>query len=823
MISLKNVHKYFNKNRSNQIHVINNTSIDFPKTGLVALTGPSGCGKTTLLNVIGGLDSFYSGEIIVDNTEIKKYSPMTWDVLRNEKIGYIFQNYNLVLSKTVYENVELALNMAGIYEKSQVEERIKYVLESVGMYNYRRRNVKALSGGQQQRVAIARALAKDPDVVLADEPTGNLDANNTFEIMSIIKKISETRLVILVTHEKGLVEFYADRIIELVDGTVVKDYENAGGSGFEHIDERNIYLKDLSYDDSLKEKGIEHYYENEKDESLKIKLIELKGNLYVKVDSKRKIKYLDKDSEIRLLDEHYRKREASDIESYDFDLSQFGKQDHKSIRKSFIRWRTALRNGFKRLFVRRKFGSKLLLLGYVVVTALMVFQLASFGGLTRIDEREFLRSPKEMLKLEVDESFEASDLQELLENVEGIEYSPYETTTNIQVSTSDFYQGKANIGVRVYPVKLSEYQDVELFDGGRLPETINEVVISEWIAEDILEAKAFKDLGIKEISELLGITVSKGNFYFYDEYYDYYSSVSMADFEIVGVAKSQSPIMIVDDEALYGFVNYFDSRIFPYELIKDEITITEGRTIASSGETIVHESMKEFYPLNENIGISGSGILEVVGYFDYSGDETKGTELILATNSFLEEYTIRELEQNLYYGVGVLFYVDDPEQAIADAEELGYTLYNSYEADRDNYIENLRFMNGARISQAVFMIIGIVVYIYFMMRSSTLNRIKEIGVYRAIGATKRDIYKIFFTEILAFSLITILPGYLLVSYFVYQIQTKLIEFQLGFYLTLPLFAVGLVGLFVVNIVFGMLPIFNLLRKTPAQILAKYDI
>jgi ABC-type antimicrobial peptide transport system permease subunit len=109
------------------------------------------------------------------------------------------------------------------------------------------------------------------------------------------------------------------------------------------------------------------------------------------------------------------------------------------------------------------------------------------------------------------------------------------------------------------------------------------------------------------------------------------------------------------------------------------------------------------------------------------------------------------------------------------------------------------------------------------MRSSTLNRIKEIGVYRAIGATKRDIYKIFFTEILSFSLITILPGYLFVSYFVYQMQTKLIEFQLGFYLTLPLFAIGLVGLFIVNIVFGMLPIFNLLRKTPAQILAKYDI
>jgi ABC-type lipoprotein export system ATPase subunit len=224
MISLKNLNKYYNKGRSNQIHVINDTSIDFPKTGLVALTGPSGCGKTTLLNVIGGLDSFYSGEITFNDQTIKRYNPMQWDMLRNEKVGYIFQNYNLVLSKTVYENIELALNMAGLYNKEEVEERVNYVLESVGMYNYRKRNVRALSGGQQQRVAIARALAKDPDVVLADEPTGNLDANNTFEIMSIIKKISETRLVILVTHERVLFDFYSDIIIEISDGKVINYY-----------------------------------------------------------------------------------------------------------------------------------------------------------------------------------------------------------------------------------------------------------------------------------------------------------------------------------------------------------------------------------------------------------------------------------------------------------------------------------------------------------------------------------------------------------------------------------------------------------------------
>ncbi|HRX92313.1 MAG TPA: ABC transporter ATP-binding protein, partial [Candidatus Izemoplasmatales bacterium] len=190
MIKIIDLNKYFNKGRSNEIHVIDHTSLEFPETGLIAITGPSGCGKTTLLNVIGGLDRFHSGEIDFDETKIMKYKSLQWDLVRNKYIGYIFQNYNLLPDKTVFENVEISLNMAGLYDKEKVEERINYVLESVGMYNYRRRNVQALSGGQQQRVAIARAIAKDPKVVLADEPTGNLDVNNTFEIMSIIKKIS---------------------------------------------------------------------------------------------------------------------------------------------------------------------------------------------------------------------------------------------------------------------------------------------------------------------------------------------------------------------------------------------------------------------------------------------------------------------------------------------------------------------------------------------------------------------------------------------------------------------------------------------------------
>lgn len=188
MIKLLHVDKYYNKGKTNEIHVINDTSLEFPEKGLVAITGPSGCGKTTILNIIGGMDKFDSGEIIFGQTHITRYKANEVDILRNKNIGYIFQNYNLIEDKTVYENIEISLQMAGLNDASKIEERINYVLTAVGMYNYRRRNVRALSGGQQQRVAIARAISKNPKVILADEPTGNLDANNTFEIMTIIKK-----------------------------------------------------------------------------------------------------------------------------------------------------------------------------------------------------------------------------------------------------------------------------------------------------------------------------------------------------------------------------------------------------------------------------------------------------------------------------------------------------------------------------------------------------------------------------------------------------------------------------------------------------------
>ena len=245
MIKLEKVNKYFNKNKKNEIHVIDNTSVSFDSTGLVCLLGPSGCGKTTLLNVIGGLDKVKSGKIYVNGKKITKKSTYYVDKERNLNIGYIFQNYNLLENLTVFDNVAIALKMVGVKNKKEIEKRVNFVLETLKIYRYRNRPAGMLSGGEKQRVAIARAIVKNPNILLCDEPTGNLDSQNTLEIMNIIKSISKNRLVILVTHENDIAKFYADRIIEVSDGKIVKDYENSYEGSLDYKIDNKIYLKDF--------------------------------------------------------------------------------------------------------------------------------------------------------------------------------------------------------------------------------------------------------------------------------------------------------------------------------------------------------------------------------------------------------------------------------------------------------------------------------------------------------------------------------------------------------------------------------------------------
>lgn len=221
MIRVENIKKTFNPHSSARNQVLKGVSFDLSDKGLVAIFGKSGSGKTTLLNILGGLEKADSGKITVDGEVMSG----NVDRIRNRKIGFIFQNYYLERGYTIAEIMRNAMLLAGFKDEKEIERRSEEVLKLVDMERFKNKQGDALSGGQKQRVAIARALIKGADVILADEPTGNLDAQNTYKVMDILKEISKTKLVVLVTHEVTLIKKYADSHIKLVDGQLVDDAE----------------------------------------------------------------------------------------------------------------------------------------------------------------------------------------------------------------------------------------------------------------------------------------------------------------------------------------------------------------------------------------------------------------------------------------------------------------------------------------------------------------------------------------------------------------------------------------------------------------------
>ena len=221
MLEISDIKKdYLLKDQS--VNALKGINICFRRSEFVAILGPSGCGKTTLLNIIGGLDRYTSGDLIIDGISTKEFKDKDWDNYRNHRVGFVFQNYNLIQHQTVLENVELALTLSGV-KKAERRKRAIQVLEKVGLGDKLKSKPNQLSGGQMQRVAIARALVNDPEIILADEPTGALDSKTSVQIMDLLKEVSKDRLVIMVTHNPDLANKYANRIIRLLDGELIED------------------------------------------------------------------------------------------------------------------------------------------------------------------------------------------------------------------------------------------------------------------------------------------------------------------------------------------------------------------------------------------------------------------------------------------------------------------------------------------------------------------------------------------------------------------------------------------------------------------------
>ena len=817
MIKIEKVNKYFNKHKKNQIHVINNTSLEFGENGLVALLGHSGSGKTTLLNAIGGLDKVNKGKIYINGQKITKRTSHKIDKIRNLNIGYIFQDYKLIDNMTVFENVAMVLRMLGIKDKKEIKARVEYVLNCVNMYRYRNRLASMLSGGERQRVGIARAIVKNPNIVIADEPTGNLDSQNSLEIMNIIKAISKDRLVILVTHEVDLAKFYASRIIEITDGKVIKDYENTDVKDLDYRIDNKIYLKDFGKTENINKDNINLKIYGEQEDNLNLQIVIKNGNIYIKSEDK-KVEVIDETSSLELVDDHYKKIDKTIYQEYNYDISKVIKKDIKPKYSGVYSLLKSTINGFKKI-LNYSILKKLLLIGFFVSAMFIVYAISNMAGTLKVEDKGFISRNKNYLEVKLPNL----KVEEYLkyEQDENINYiMPGDSNVSFEIKNEDYYQTSkmnAELSGSLSSINMLTNEDIIQ---GRMPENEYEIVIDNMIIDKITNSATtlIAHAGIKSGSELLEKEVTITN---------------MKPFKIVGVTNKNSPSIYAYESNFINILsnskgsgnsmgimvetqtneNEPETNIINYKLKKDEITLKKGRLPENDYETIVNISNQYNMKLNKKIKTKVNEVeLTVVGYYDSTTDLNA-----YLVNENTAKYKLISQSQNL------VIYAKDNTKAIEKFDK-DYNLYveNTYENDRENYLKQQSSSRKSSIIFASIILAISLVEIFLMMRSSFLSRIKEVGILRAIGVKKTDIYKMFVGEILAITSTASLLGILFMSYILSCItQIKYLGgmFVINFWVIL----LSIILVYAFNIIVGLLPLFGVLRKTPATILARHDL
>lgn len=814
MVKLEKVHKYFNRRRRNEIHIINNTSLELEDKGLVAILGHSGSGKTTLLNAIGGLDKVNKGKIYINGKKITKKTSHTVDKIRNLNIGYIFQDYKLLENMSVFDNVAISLRMIGLKNKKEIEKRVNYVLEAVNMYRYRNRPASMLSGGEKQRVAIARAIVKNPSIVIADEPTGNLDSKNSLEIMNIIKAISKEKLVILVTHEVDLANFYATRIVELQDGKIIRDYKNETKESLEYRLDNKIYLKDLKKLSNKNGKiNIDIYSDNEENE-INVKLVIKNGNVFVEAEN-RKVEVVDDNSAIELIDDHYKKIDKSIYEKYKYDLNDVIDKKYKVRYSSIHGIFKSIKNGFHRIMNYTTL-KKILLLGFFASAMFIVYGVSNIKGITNIKESDYIIVDKNILQ--VDMARVNVDDYLKYENDEDVDYIlPGQGQANFRIKMDTYYQlsnySYELSGTLIDINKISQSDVVQ----GRMPENEYEIVIDRKIIDNMLSAQfsSFAGMGIKSAEELINKAVTIND---------------MNDFIIVGLVDKGTASIYANKSMFVNILNNMtqnglsygisintqdDSNVSvkDYNLYLNDITITKGRFPENDYEVIVNKVNQYEMKLNKQINVEVNGNkLKVVGYYD---SKTNRQDYLVNNNTVKYDVITKNN--------GFTIYPKDKLSVMNKFQnEYHLNIIDRYEKDRQDYINNKEGEIKSTVIFAGVILLISLIEIYLMIRSSFLSRIKEVGILRAIGVKKIDIYKMFMGEIISITTIASMPGIVIMAYILSQVS-KIPYVDRMFIINFSTVGISILLVYAFNIIVGLLPLFKVLRKTPARILARHDV
>ena len=625
-VRITNAHKYYNRGKSNQLHVMDNVSLELPEQGMVAIFGRSGCGKTTLLNTVGGLDKIASGSIELFGQNIEADT----DTLRNKYVGYIFQNYNLSVSDTVYENVAAALRLCGLTDETDISERVMAALSNVDMSKYRDRTPDTLSGGQQQRVAIARAIVKAPPILLCDEPTGNLDEANTVLVMDILKALSRTCLVLLVTHEAHLVDYYCDRVIELVDGRVQSDRLNADANGYIQKDKNHIYLGELTRSETAIP-GVSVEYYGEPLGELKLRIVNAGGKLYLKAEDPS-VKILDEGSEIQLMEGVFDETPKSENarSAAHLDMSRLTPVEGKRYGRLY-HWRNALVSAWRENFSKKKKKGRGMLRACLILLAVaLVFMTAAFGAGISVFADMKQDHNENAFYIPIDPEVDYGFLRGEMGNY-GMEYarimggSPLYDTEYLGFNSAAFMTAES-----IYLMAEGVMQDAKHAEslpvaaGDATLKTPSDILITTALADQLLESSTVGYLD--EYTDLIGMVSSRS-----------YYELNNTRLRIAGVVESDTLTVYMDSFMLARLI-LSRYMYMPVTYASDVgLTLPEGQVaVIDEGMASVDNKVGAEVTINGlelTVGQVFTHYTDIGQYPDYVQD-TVGEKLILTPDEY---------------------------------------------------------------------------------------------------------------------------------------------------------------------------------------------
>ncbi|MGN0986006.1 MAG: ATP-binding cassette domain-containing protein [Candidatus Enterenecus sp.] len=836
MIEVRHLNKTYDRGSRAANHVLRDVSFTLPDTGFVCIVGPSGCGKTSLLNAVGGLDSFDSGAISAGDVTVTRCGTREMERERNSSFGYIFQNYYLLPEHSVAYNVYLGLHALNLTHRERLE-RVREALKAVNMARYARRAVGELSGGQQQRVAIARALARRPRVIFADEPTGNLDEENTVNICTLLRRISKTSLVVMVTHEEDIARFFADRIITIWDGVLAGDEESWQREGLTAEGGSALYAGD--YEEQILEgEGVRlRLLRQEGAPPAELTVAVLADRVVIKVADSRAVSCA-RPEEAPALREG--RRPVLTLESVDNDpLAELsGAEEPAAPGKAGGGLTPAMmaREAVNLLWAKgkRRVSTWIFLAAATVLTTWLV---GDYLTVSSVDPRDFVITDSHILELSLERGPELpvtarggvlSKLPEFLEYLEqsglDFDYVP-NVSSQLSCSVGMFRQTRdltvALPGFSYAPLSRLDESDLVF---GRMPETRDEVVIDRWVVEQLMAQDGLVQNGITDVSQMLGARLSylKKN----------YSPT------VVGICDKGEPTLYLSDSALVT-VGAAGS---------DVIALSEFRAAAeASGDWIWGQVLEETDPfrleedqcfVNPNVvGAVYSGKIGNVYTVGSAGTFTiKNTVYVYgdmpAFGAVVPDGAVEELLRNMICATsGFSIYCEDKaamkEYLAQDLPEglEGQMLLTVKDANGDawaRYEAASHMKADARTIVTATVLVLCMVMLYLLQRSCVQQRIGMMAVYRLLGIPRRKLLAIFAGESVLLSLISVLPAAAL-TWLAVRVMGAMPS--LSFSMVLPWQAVLAVWLVITAYYLAvcLLPVLRLLRLPPARLAGRYDM